>query len=184
MWSGRRQLCRAQRIVASAARWGAREGKSSFFQASICSRRKETRMKLLYRRCAGIDVHQKSVSVCVRRRVKGQPNVEREEAVFGTFTQDLERLGQWLKERKVTQVAMESTGVYWIPVWNILEESALELKLVNPATADVRGSRRRHTEGGVRDPVEPVTLHPIKNLTRSPRFPPVASGVTPSSSAG
>src|ERR1700749_2828899 len=98
MWSGRRQLCRAQRIVASAARWGAREGKSSFFQASICSRR----------RCAGIDVHQKSVSVCVRRRVKGQPNVEREEAVFGTFTQDLERLGQWLKERKVTQVAMES----------------------------------------------------------------------------
>jgi hypothetical protein len=56
-------------------------------------------------------VHQKSVSVCVRRRVKGQPNVEMEEAVFGTFTQDLERLGQWLKERKVTQVAMESTGV-------------------------------------------------------------------------
>ena len=103
-------------------------------------------MKLLYRRCAGIDVHQKSVSVCVRRRVKGQPNVEREEAVFGTFTQDLERLGQWLKERKVTQVAMESTGVYWIPVWNVLEQAKwkLSLLLVNPMT--VRALRGQKTD--------------------------------------
>ena len=70
-------------------------------------------MKLLYRRCAGIDVHKKSISVCVRRRVAGKKEAEIEEAVFGTFTQDLERLGQWLKERKVRQAAMESTGVYF-----------------------------------------------------------------------
>ena len=78
-------------------------------------------MKLLYRRCAGLDVHKSSVTVCVRRRVPGSGRIEMEEAVFGTFTQDLRRLRAWLKERKVTVVAMESTGVYWIPVWNILE---------------------------------------------------------------
>ena len=54
-------------------------------------------MKLLYRRCAGLDIHKKSVSVCVRRRVTGSREVEMEEAVFGTFTQDLKRLGVFLK---------------------------------------------------------------------------------------
>ncbi|MGD1073039.1 MAG: IS110 family transposase, partial [Bryobacteraceae bacterium] len=82
-----------------------------------------------------MDIHKESVSVCVRRRVRGNGKVETEEAVFGTFTQDLERLLQWLKERKVKQVAMESTGVYWIPVWNVLESGKykVELMLVNPA---------------------------------------------------
>ena len=56
-------------------------------------------MKILYRRCAGMDVHKKSISVCVRRREQGQKEAEIEEAVFGTFTQDLERLGEWLKQR-------------------------------------------------------------------------------------
>lgn len=103
-------------------------------------------MKLLYRRCAGMDIHKKSISVCVRLRVAGRKEEEIEEAVFGTFTQDLERLGQWLKDRKVKQVAMESTGVYWIPVWNILERKKwrLELILVNPAT--VRALRGQKTD--------------------------------------
>jgi transposase len=81
-------------------------------------------MKLLYRCCAGLDIHKKSVSVCVRRRVRGKPEVEIEEVVFGTFTQDLVRLREWLRERKVREVAMESTGVYWIPVWNVLEAAS------------------------------------------------------------
>jgi len=91
-------------------------------------------MKLLYRRCAGLDIHKKSTSVCVRMRRSGSQQVEIEEGVFGTFTQDLERLGEWLKQHKVKQVAMESTGVYWIPVWNILEPVrwGFELLLVNP----------------------------------------------------
>lgn len=103
-------------------------------------------MKLLYRRCAGIDVHKNSVSVCIRRRVKGKPDVEIEDAVFGTYTQELERLGQWLRERKITQVAMESTGVYWMPVWNVLEQSKwkLSLLLVNPMT--VRALRGQKTD--------------------------------------
>lgn len=93
-------------------------------------------MKLLYRRCAGLDVHKKSVSVCVRIRRSGSKQIETQEDVFGTFTQELERLRDWLKERKVKQIAMESTGVYWIPVWNILEPArwGFELLLVNPQT--------------------------------------------------
>jgi len=103
-------------------------------------------MKLLYRCCAGMDIHKESVSVCVRRRVRGNSKVETEEAVFGTFTQDLERLRQWLKERKVKQVAMESTGVYWIPVWNVLESGKykVEMTLVNPA--NVRALQGQKTD--------------------------------------
>jgi transposase len=59
--------------------------------------------------------------------------VESVTEVFGTVTQELERLAEWLRKHKVKHVAMESTGVYWIPVWNVLESSRwkLELLLVN-----------------------------------------------------
>ena len=91
-------------------------------------------MKLLYRRCAGLDIHKRTVSVCIRIRRAGSKQAEIHEAVFGTFTAELERLRDWLKQHKVKQVAMESTGVYWIPVWNVLEPVRLrfELLLVNP----------------------------------------------------
>jgi transposase len=92
-------------------------------------------MRLLYRRCAGLDIHKDSISVCIRTRVNGQAEAEVLEQRFATFTQELERLAAWLKEHKVRQVAMESTGVYWIPVWNILERPkyGFQLMLVNPA---------------------------------------------------
>jgi transposase len=103
-------------------------------------------MKLLYRRCAGLDVHKRTVSACIRIRRHGSKQVEIHEAVFGTFTADLERLRDWLKEHKVKQVAMESTGVYWIPVWNVLEpvRFRFELLLVNPQL--VRALRGRKTD--------------------------------------
>jgi transposase len=90
-------------------------------------------MKIIHRRCAGLDIHKKTISACIRIRVQGH-KIEIHEAVFGTFTQDLERLRDWLKQYRVKQVAMESTGVYWIPVWNVLELVRLrfELILVNP----------------------------------------------------
>ena len=91
-------------------------------------------MKILYRRCAALDVHKKSVCACIRQ-VFGKGEVQIERATFGTYTDELERLGEWLREQKVKRVAMESTGVYWIPVWNVLEQRRfhLELLLVNPA---------------------------------------------------
>ena len=92
-------------------------------------------MKPIFTCCAGIDVHRKSVSVCVRRQVRGEPDAQIEEAVFGTFTADLEGLSQWLQEHRVKEVAMESAGVYWMPVWNVLESAGrFHLTLVNPAT--------------------------------------------------
>jgi transposase len=90
-------------------------------------------MKLLYRCCAGLDIHRDTVSACIRRRIRGQAEATIEEQVFGTYTQELERLDSWLRKYKVRQVAMESTGVYWIPVWNVLE-GGFTLTLVNPAT--------------------------------------------------
>jgi transposase len=92
-------------------------------------------MRLLYRRCAGLDIHKDSISVCIRTRHRSQADAEIIEERFLTFTQELERLAAWLKEHKVRQVAMESTGVYWIPVWNILERPkyGFQLMLVNPA---------------------------------------------------
>lgn len=91
-------------------------------------------MKLLYRRCAALDVHKKVICACIREvQDKGEPNVE--QATFGTVSEELRRLGDWLKKHRVKRVAMESTGVYWIPVWNVLEQKryGLELLLVNPA---------------------------------------------------
>lgn len=88
-------------------------------------------MKPLYRRCAGLDIHKASVSACIRIAVGNDTEIKT--AVFGTFTEELQNLSDWLREHKVTQVAMESTGVYWIPVWNILEQcDSFELTLVNP----------------------------------------------------
>ncbi len=90
-------------------------------------------MTLKYRRCAGIDVHQKSISVCARIRV-GRDQFQTESAVFPTFTRDLEKMAAWLRERRIQHVAMESTGVYWKPVWNVLEscKGKFQILLVNP----------------------------------------------------
>jgi transposase len=88
-------------------------------------------MQPVYRRCCGIDVHKKSISVCVLPPV-GSHNVPVKEEQFRTFTRDLKRLRTWLLNCKVTEIVMESTGQYWRPVWNILEESFPKLILVNP----------------------------------------------------
>jgi transposase len=75
-------------------------------------------------RCAGLDVHKDSVWACAR--VPGQKWIE----AFGTSSRELLRLGDWLQSHGVTIVAMESTGVFWKPVWNLLE-GRFELMLVN-----------------------------------------------------
>ena len=84
-----------------------------------------------YRRCCGIDVHKKSVTVCVLPP-DGSRSGEPKKKVFRTFTRDLIRLRVFLKNCRVTEIAMESTGQYWRPVWNILEEHFEKLILVNP----------------------------------------------------
>lgn len=76
-------------------------------------------MKVLHRRCAGLDVHKLEVVACAR--VFAGRKVVHEVRRFGTTTRELTALAAWLKSLKVTHVAMEATGVYWKPVWHILE---------------------------------------------------------------
>jgi transposase len=88
-------------------------------------------MKVKHRRCCGIDVHKNSVTVCVLPPA-GQPHLEVKRRKFRTFTRDLRQMRAWLKNCQVTDVAMESTGQYWRPLWNVLEGEFAQLILVNP----------------------------------------------------
>jgi transposase len=77
-------------------------------------------MRVVYTRCCGLDVHKRTISACVLlQEASGQ--VQQAIRRFGTMTRDLLELADWLQDQQVTHVAMESTGVYWKPVWNILE---------------------------------------------------------------
>ena len=76
-------------------------------------------MQTVYGRCAGLDVHKKSVVACLLFLENGQPRKERQ--TFSTMIHDLERLREWLKKYGCTHVAMESTGVFWKPIYNLLE---------------------------------------------------------------
>jgi transposase len=78
-------------------------------------------MEVIYPRCAGLDVHKDTVVACVR--VASEGRVHQEVKTFGTTTIELLALGDWLRENGCTHAAMESTGVYWKPVWHVLEDS-------------------------------------------------------------
>ena len=86
-------------------------------------------MDVVHARCAGLDIHKRRIVAC---RLTPGPDGAPTRAVrtFGTMTADLEGLAAWLAEGEVTQVAMESTGVYWKPLYNALE-SRFTLLLVN-----------------------------------------------------
>lgn len=87
-------------------------------------------MEVLHPRCAGLDVH-KDIIVACRRRVDGR-SVQQDVQSFDATTRGLLELAAWIGEWEITDVVMESTGVYWTPVWNVLEEEGFKLTLVNP----------------------------------------------------
>ena len=88
-------------------------------------------MDTIFENVAGLDVHQKTIVACVRTIQPQGGHIAEEVLTFGTMTGDLLRLSDWLVKKGVTHVAMESTGVLWRPVWNILD-GQFELLLVNP----------------------------------------------------
>jgi transposase len=90
-------------------------------------------MDVIVDRCAGLDVHKRTVVACVRTPGTGRRKRDVEVRTFETFTDDLGKLRDWLIEMGVTEVAMEATGVFWKPVWDALEGNGLEVLLVNPA---------------------------------------------------
>lgn len=78
-------------------------------------------MQVIYPRCAGLDVHQKTV-VVTAMITQEEGTVQREQRTFLTMTADLLALDDWLRQRQIEVIALESTGIYWRPVYNILEE--------------------------------------------------------------
>jgi transposase len=90
-------------------------------------------MDVIVERCAALDVHKKTVMAAVRTPRPDGAGRRQQVKEFSTFSGELERLRGWLAAEGVTQVAMEATGVYWRPVWYVLEAmTEVELLLVNP----------------------------------------------------
>jgi hypothetical protein len=154
-------------------------------------------MERMLERVAGIDVHKKTVAVCVRVPGAGGGRAQ-EVRTFGTTTADLFGLRDWLEAQGVTHVAMESTGVYWKPVFYVLEETVTCLLANAAPIAQVPGRKTDVKEcvwiaqlvehGLVRGSfVPPAPIRELRDLTSPvlfrpyrvscPAALPVASGV-------
>jgi transposase len=132
-------------------------------------------MEVLYPRCAGLDVHKDTVVACVRCV---SPPVHQEVRSFATTTQGLTVLAEWLTQHGCTHVALEATGVYWKPVWHLLEGS-VELVLAN--AQHIRNVPGRKTDvndamwiadllahGLIRSSfVPPAPIQALRDLTRT-----------------
>lgn len=82
-------------------------------------------MQVMYKKCCGIDVHKMKIVCCLK---KGNKQEIKE---FSAETKELKEIAKWLKENKCEMIAMESTGSFWKPLWNIFENSELNQILVN-----------------------------------------------------
>jgi transposase len=102
-------------------------------------------MEVINKRCCGLDVHKESVVACLMIREGGK--VHKEVRTFLTMTVDLVVLRDWLKAHQVTHVAMESTGIYWRPVFNLLEEDFTVL-MVNAAHIKTVPGRKTDVKDG------------------------------------
>jgi transposase len=132
-------------------------------------------MEVVNRRCCGIDVHK--ASLCASIRIKNGNEIVKRQRRCNTTTAELRELAAWLREWKITKVAMEATGVYWKPVWNILEQD-FELLLVNPQHLKSIPGKKTDFEDGdriadllqhglLRDSfVPPKPIRELRDLTR------------------
>ena len=98
----------------------------------MAGRRKKANLEVVHPRCAGIDIGKKAHYAAVDPERLDEPVRN-----FGTFTRDLEAMAAWLRSCGVDVVAMESTGVYWIPVFEVLERTGFEVHHVQKALAQM-----------------------------------------------
>lgn len=131
----------------------------------------------MHRNCCGLDVHKKLIAACVLTEA-ADGNATAEKRLFGTMSCDLHSLAEWLCERRVTAVAMEATGVYWMPVWNVLEPYGFELLLINPEHYKAVRGKKTDLKDGQRiaellqdgrlkgSYVPPVAVRVLRDLTR------------------
>jgi transposase len=133
-------------------------------------------MEVLYPRCAGLDVHARTVTACVR--VAAGPDVTYQHRTVSTTTRGLLDLADWLAAAQCTHVAMEATGVYWKPLWHVLE-GTFTLVLANPMhIRHVPGRKSDMTDaawiadllahGLIRSSfVPPAQIQDLRDLTRT-----------------
>jgi transposase len=98
---------------------------------TLSTRWRKDEMKILYRCCCGIDVHKKLLVACLLVAATEHEPERKEIRQFGSTWQELLSLVQWLRDAGCTHIAMESTGVYWRPVFNALEESFEGVMIIN-----------------------------------------------------
>lgn len=133
-------------------------------------------MEVIHPRCAGLDVHKATVVACVR--LAHGSAVEREVRTFGTTTPQILTLLEWLQRQEVTHVAMEATGVYWKPLWHLLEghfalvlANAHQIKNVPGRKSDVRDAEwiaDLLAHGLIRSSyVPPAPIQELRDLTRT-----------------
>jgi transposase len=138
---------------------------------------KEDDMRVVYERCCGLDIHKASITACALVSEKGKTKEETRR--FGTMKGDLVELAGWLQQKGIRHVAMESTGVYWKPVWNILEPAGFELLLANAHEVRIVPGRKTdqkdcqwiadlHKHGLLRKSfVPPRGIRDLRDLTRT-----------------
>ncbi len=133
-------------------------------------------MEVTHPRCAGLDVHQQTVVACARLMADGR--VTHELRTFGTSTRDLLTLADWLAEQGCTHVAMESTGVYWKPVWHVLDgqfdlilANAMHIRNIPGRKSDVNDATwiaDLLAHGLIRSSfVPPAAIYELRDLTRT-----------------
>jgi transposase len=134
-------------------------------------------MRIVIERCCGLDVHKASLAACALFIEKGKTKEETRH--FGTMSDDLRALAEWLKQKGIQHVAMESTGVYWKPVWNVLEAEGFQLLLANAQEVKIVPGRKTdqrdcqwiadlHKHGLLRSSfVPPREVRDLRDLTRT-----------------
>src|SRR3989441_11448797 len=138
---------------------------------------KEDAMRIMYERCCGLDIHKASIAACALIAEKGK--TQEETRRFGTMTADLRELAKWLQQKEIRHAAMESAGVYWKPVWNILEAAGFDLLLANAQEVKIVPGRKTdqedsqwiadlHQHGVLRKSfVPPRLVRDLRDLTRT-----------------
>src|SRR5260370_37011669 len=99
-------------------------------------------MEIVHERCAGLDVHKKTVVACV------VTPEHKEVRTFGTMTRELMGMADWFSSLDITHVAMESTGVYWRAIFNLLEGSEVDFLVANPRYMRAVPGRESHMKDG------------------------------------
>lgn len=135
-------------------------------------------MDVVYRRCCGIDVHKCSIAVCVSIWADDGV-IRKEKRIFGTTTGELRQMADWLRSLAVSHVAMEATGVYWEPVWNVLDkETSWQLLLLNAEHCKALRGKKTDLKDGERISdllqhglvsgsfVPPSDIRALRDLTR------------------